>query len=199
MSLRKPTLAMLGLGAIAVAQISASTIDSFSFTPAADSPFTSSLNESFTSSEASITGSVSCDSDTTCTGELGELFLGVDLTGPADVPVDYSISGSLSGDTAGSGDLVIATIPEPFVIPTGDFSENILSHDLQPTGMVELNAIVNLTIPADETVTLPLTFTVGTPEPVGQSMIVLGLLGFAGLLRQRSARRIRRGMHASHM
>jgi hypothetical protein len=55
--------------------------------------------------------------------------------------------------------------------------------------MVELNAIVNLTIPAGETVTLPLTFTVGAvPEPVGQSAILLGLLGVIGLVRYRWAR-----------
>ena len=185
MNVRNLTLAVLVLAT----PIFASTIDNISFTPAADSPFASSLTESFTSTQALLAGTVSCDSASPCTGEVGQYFIGLDLTGPLDTPVSISISGNLSGDTAGSGDLIIASIPEPFVIPSGTFDENIFSHELAPGGLVDVNYTLNVTLPANETVTLPITFTVGAvPEPVGESMLVVGLLGLIGLIRYRATR-----------
>ncbi len=186
MIFRNLTLTALLLGVVATAPVVASTITSISFTPASDSPFTSSLTESFTSTQASVTGTVSCDSTSPCTGELGQVFIGLDLTN--ETLLSLNISGDLSGNTAGSGDVVIASIPEPFNIPTGDFDENIFSQDQPPLGMIETNYTVYLTLPAEETVTLPITLTASAavPEPFGQSIAVLALLGLTGLVRYRS-------------
>lgn len=191
MNFRNLTLARLVLGLVAAAPVFASTIENISFTPAEDSPFTSSLTESFTSTQASLEGTVSCVSDSTCSGDVGQFFIDLDLTGPGDTPVSISISGNLSGDTAGSGDLIIAGIPEPFAIPSGDFEETILSQELPPAGMIEVNYTADLSLPPGETVTLPITFTVGAPvpEPVGESIVVLGLLGLTGLVRYRRSTR----------
>jgi hypothetical protein len=175
---------------LAATPISASTIDSINFSPADDSPFTSSLTESFSSTVASVTGTISCDSDSTCTGGLGQFFIGLDLTGLVDTPMSIGISGNLSGDTAGSGEMIIATIPEPFAIPTGDFDTNIFSDEIPPLGMIDVNGYLDLTLPPGETLTLPLTWTLGTavPEPSSLAMLVLGLLGLAGVVRYRSSR-----------
>jgi hypothetical protein len=188
MSYRNLARAALLLGVVATAKVFASTIESISFTPASDSPFTTSLTESFTTTEATVTGTVSCFDDTPCSGEVGEFFVGLDAT--VNTPASISISGNLSGDTAGSGDLIIASIPEPFTIPSGDFDKTIFSNEIPPLGMIDTNFTLDLTLPAGETVTLPITLTIGAPvpEPVGQSMVLLGLIGLTGLVRWRSTR-----------
>jgi hypothetical protein len=175
---------------LAAAPISASTIDSFYFTLEDDSPFTSSLTESFSSTEASVTGTVSCDSESTCTGELGTFGLGLDLTGLVDTPASIDISGNLSGDLAGGGDLFVTSISYPFAIPSGDFDKILLSTELPPLGMIDVYGSLDLTLPPGETVTLPITLTVGTavPEPSGQAMLILGLLGLIGIVRYRFLR-----------
>jgi hypothetical protein len=185
MRIRNLTFAALVLGTMAVAPVFATTITAVNWMPASGSPFISSLNATFSGSQAFLTGPVSCDSASTCTGEVGEFFTNWDVT--AVTPVTYAISGNLTGDTAGSGNLIIATIPEAFALPAGNFNETIFSHEITLLGSIETNYILNLSLPAGQTVTLPVTVS-ATPEPVSLLMAALGLLGMAGLVRYRLTR-----------
>jgi hypothetical protein len=182
---------------LAAAPISASSIDSFSFTPVEGSPFASSLTESLSPSgtEASVTGTVSCESDSPCTGELATFAAEVDLTGLADTLASIDISGDLSGDTAGGGELFLTSPISnsyPFVIPSGAFDKPILSTEFPPVGLIEVAGSLDLTLAPGQEVSLPISFTLGSttavPEPSGQAMLVLGLLGLVGVVRYRSLR-----------
>jgi hypothetical protein len=173
------------LGLVAAAPVFATTITSVSFTPAGDSPFTQSLTATFSGTQADLTGTISCNSETTCTGEVGEYFTSWNITSPTFTTID--ISGNLSGETAGSGDLIIATIPEPFAVPAGEFSEPIFSGEITLLGAVQTNYILDLSLPAGQTLTIPITYS-AIPEPTAQSMIGIGLLAMIGLIHYRLRR-----------
>jgi hypothetical protein len=185
MRIRNFTFAALVLGTIAVAPVFATTITGVKFTPAVGSPFTSSLMATSSGTQAFLTGPISCDSGSTCTGEVGIYNINWDVT--AVTPVVHAISGTLSGNTAGSGSLIIAGIVYPFALPPGGFNETIATTEITLLGMIGTNYTLDLSIPAGQTVTLPLTVT-AAPEPTGQSMISLGLLGMIGLVRYRLTR-----------
>jgi len=154
--------------------------------PATGSPFTSRLIPTSSSTQTFLTGPVSCDSASTCTGEAGEFFTTWDVT--AVTPVVHAISGTLSGDTAGSGNLIIAGLVYPFALPPGEFNETIANTEANLLGMIQTNYILNLSLPAGQTVTLPLTES-ATLEPASLLMIALGFLGMIGLVRYRLLRK----------
>jgi hypothetical protein len=175
------------------AQVEASSINSFTFTTDS-SPFTTNLVESFSGSEASLTGTVSCDSTVACKGEVGTFDLGVDFTGPT-TPVSIDISGNLNGATPGVGLLHLSSPiskTHRFTIPDGSFDKTLVSTNVLPFGMVDVTGSFDLVLAPDQTVTLPLTFNIGprssVPEPSGEALLLLCALGAAGFVRYRYSR-----------
>ena len=183
---------------LAAAPSYASTITGFSF--AADpSPFTTDLSASYTGSEASVTGGVLCPSVTpetafrsfitssVCTGEVGTFSLDVDLTAPTKFTVD--ISGVLSGVTAAAGSVDILGVGDfPFSVKAGSFDDSILSITVPAVGPTDLDGSVDLTMARGQSITLPLTLNIGNttvPEPSAQALLIVGLLGLAGVFRNR--------------
>src|SRR5581483_10193275 len=102
MLLKKPFGLLLTVGALAVAPSYASSITSFTFTPSSGL-FTTALVETNSSSQASVTGSVTCSSTSVCSGEVGSFALGLDLSDPT-TPVSVEISGDNLGITDAGGD-----------------------------------------------------------------------------------------------
>jgi hypothetical protein len=175
----------------------ASSITGFTFTPNPSSTFTTSLSETFTSSEASLTGTVGCPSltatfralDTSlCTGDVG-FGLEVDLNEATEFTVE--ISGDLSGTTAATGDVLIKTLANvPFSVNPGSFDDTLVFTTLPAFGLIELAGALDLTLARGQEITLPLTLSIaGTstavPEPSGQVLLLVGLLGIAGVVRYR--------------
>jgi hypothetical protein len=189
---------------LATAPSYASSITGFTFTPDPSSPFTTSLSETFTSSEASVTGSVSCPAFTAtafrsltesiCSGEVGTFELAADFNEPTLFTVD--ISGVLSGTTAATGSV---DFPGPedysFSVKAGSFDDTVLSITVPGLGPGVADGALDLTMERGQEITLPLTLSVvGTssavPEPSGQALLLVGLLGFAGLVRYRRSKTV---------
>jgi hypothetical protein len=185
---------LLASAVLAAVPSYASSVTDFSFT-VDSSPFTSSLVETFSGSEASITGTVTCASTTACSGEVGTFDLGLDLT--ATTPLSAEISGILGGTTP-AGASVNITSPtskmSPFSISPGTFDKIIFSSLLPALGDVDVDGTFDLSLAAGQTIDLPLTFYVGTPpspvpEPGTQALLVAGLLGMVGVVRYRNRNR----------
>jgi hypothetical protein len=183
---------------LAAAPSYASSITGFTFTPDPSSQFNTSLSETFTSSEASVTGTVGCPSFTEarrslieglCSGEVGTFSLDVDLTVPTLFTVD--ISGVLSGETAATGSVDILDLGDfPFSVKAGSFDDTVLSVTLPAYGPVDVLGSLDLTMVRGQEITLPLTMSVAgkstaVPEPSGEALLIVGLLSFAGLIRNR--------------
>jgi hypothetical protein len=177
--------------------ITGSSITGFSFT-GDSSPFTSVLIETFTGSQASITGTVTCASTTPCSGEAGTFDLGLDIT--STTPFSAEISGILDGETRAGGSLDITSIllsrDFPFSVAPGPFDKVLFSTSLPPVGEVNVEGSIDFSLAAGQTIDLPLTFNVGTPsnpspvpEPASQALLVVGLLGIAGVVRYRNRNR----------
>ena len=185
---------LLASALLAAAPSYASSINSFTFN-SDSSPFTSVLVESMSGSQAMVTGSVECLSKTACSGEVGTFNLGVDLTG-STTPVSVDISGVLSGTTGASGAVAITTFGKdyPFSVAAGSFNDTILSLDLPALGDVSVHGALDLSLAAGQSITLPLTINVGAvssvPEPSGQALLLVGLLGLAVIFRYRSSRAV---------
>jgi hypothetical protein len=185
---------LLASALLAAAPSYASSINSFTFN-SDSSPFTSVLVESMSGSQAMVTGSVECLSKTACSGEVGTFNLGVDLTG-STTPVSVDISGVLSGTTGASGAVDITTFGKdyPFSVAAGSFNDTILSLDLPALGDVSVHGALDLSLAAGQSITLPLTINVGAvssvPEPSGQALLLVGLLGLAVIFRYRSSRAV---------
>lgn len=183
---------LLASALLAAAPSYASSINSFTFN-SDSSPFTSVLVENMSGSQAVVSGTVECLSKTACSGEVGTFTLGVDLTG-SSTPVSVDISGVLSGSTGASGSVDITTFGQdyPFSVATGSFNDTILSLDLPALGQISANGALDLSLAAGQSITLPLTINVGAvssvPEPSGQVLLLVGLLGLAGIVRYRSSR-----------
>jgi len=178
MPAKKSLVFLASIGFLA-ASASASSITSFSFT-ADPSPFSSSLSTSFTSTLGSVTGTVACDSDSACTGEVGTFSLGLNLVS-VSTPFSVEVSGTLSGDTAADAAVMFsspASVTYPFVIPVGDFDAVVLSTSAPALGAITLDGAFELSLAPGQTISLPINFNVGTvPEPSSQTLIGLGLLG----------------------
>jgi PEP-CTERM motif len=174
-----------------------SSITGFSFTEDS-SPFTSVLVESFSGSQASVTGTVTCASTTACSGEVGTFDLGLDLT--STTPLSAEISGILDGETPAGGSLNITSIflskDFPFSVTPGPFDKVLFATSLPALGEVNVGGSLDFSLAAGQTIDLPLTFNVGTPsnpspvpEPASQALLVAGLLGMAGVVRYRNRNR----------
>jgi len=191
---------LLASALLAAAPSYASSITGFSITTDPE-PYMSNLSDTVTSSEASVTGTVACPSQIVlvafvahpdvksvgCSGEVGFFSLGVDLNEPTEFTVD--ISGVLSPGAAATGSVDIAGIGDfPFDVSPGafDVTKTIL---LPAEGSTTLDGSVDLTMDAGQSIALPLNLSVaGTsavPEPSGQALLIVGLLGIAGFVRYR--------------
>jgi hypothetical protein len=170
---------------VAGTNASASSITSFSFT-ADPSPFFSNLTSSFTSTTGSVTGTVACDSDSACTGEVGTFSLGLDLVSMS-APFSVEVSGTLSEGSAADAALMFTSpgsVTYPFVIPVGDFDTVVLSTSAPALGAVTVDGAFDLSLAPGQTLSLPLNFNLGpVPEPSGQTLVGLGLLGIVCLTR----------------
>jgi hypothetical protein len=181
---------------LAAGPLHASSIDSFTFI-AADSPFTTSLFESFTNSEAIVSGTVTCDSTTVCIGPVGTFNLGVDFTDPS-TPLSVDVSGDLSGPyNAGASVRLRSPLHQafPFLVTDGSFDDNLVSAMLPPLGMTNIVGGFYMRMAPGQSVVLPIIIgldeVTATPEPSGEALIVVCLLGFAGLVRYRYTRTVR--------
>jgi hypothetical protein len=197
---------------LAAAPSYASSITGISLIPDASSPFNSDLSATLTSStEATVTGTVTCPTQVVaaafeaqvlaqsapCSGEVEGFSLGVDVTGPTEFTVDISgtlgnIPGDLSAGAAATGIVDITGIGDfPFNVSPGPF--DVTKSILLPAsveGSTTLVGSVDLTMGQGQEITLPLTLSVaGTtstvPEPSGQALLMVGLLGIAGVVRYR--------------
>jgi hypothetical protein len=186
---------LLASAVLAAVPSYASSITSFTFTEDS-SPFTSSLVETFSGSEASITGTVTCASTHACTGEVGTFDLGLDLT--STTPLSADISGILGGTSPAGGSLDITSPTylkkdSTFSVSTGAFDKQLFSTELPALGNIDVDGALDLSLAAGQSITLPLTFYAGNPSPVpepgSQALLVVGLLGMAGVVRYRSRKR----------
>lgn len=182
---KKSLIFLASIVFLAAANASASSITSFSFT-SDSSPFFSNLSSTFTSTVGSVTGTVACDSESPCTGEVGTFSLGLNLVSMS-APFSIEVSGTLSGDTAADAALMFSSpssVSYPFVIPVGDFDTVVLSTSAPELGAVTVDGAFDLSLAPGQTLTLPLNFDIGSvPEPSGQTLVGLGLLGIVCLSR----------------
>jgi hypothetical protein len=173
-SLRYAPLLLLTF--LAVGPLSASSIDNFTFAPS-DPIFVTTLSESYTPEEAFLNGSVSCDAQTACSGELGTFDLGLDLTDPSTLTVTND--GTLSGTTPATGSLDLespVTQVRNFVTPIGSFDQTRISQLLPAWGTVDVSETVFLTLQPGQTLTLPVTVGINAaaaPEPQGVAFLIL--------------------------
>lgn len=182
---------LLTAGALVVAPSYASSITSFTFTPTSG-PFTSVLVDSSSSSQASVTGSVTCASTSICSGEVGEFSLGLDLNEPSN-PFSAEISGDNLGVTTASGVLEISGYPTgiPFSFKPGDFDKVLIDTTLPELGNSTVDGSLDLSLAPGQEITLPLTFSVGTqvmatPEPSGVALLLAGLVALGAFMRHRN-------------
>jgi hypothetical protein len=178
---------------LAAGPLSASSIDNFTFVPT-DSIFVTDLSESYTADEAVVSGSISCDAQTACSGEVGTLNLGLDLTDPSTVTVTND--GTLSGTTPATGSVDLdspVTEVRNFVTPTGSFDQTRVSQLLPAWGSVDVSETVFLTLQPSQTLTLPVTVgldTAAAPEPQGVAFLLLAAaLSSGAFVRYRRSRR----------
>jgi hypothetical protein len=173
----------------AAAHMNASSITSFDFAVEPSSPFTTNLTSSFTSTEATVTGTIACESTTKCAGGLATFDVGLDLSGISTSSL--TISGELTGDREAFGVLTITSptfLPFlPFTIPLGTFDKTIVSSgDLPQIGLIDLKGSIDLGMLPGQTLTLPLTISINNvPEPSGQVLLLVAALGCAGFVRSR--------------
>jgi hypothetical protein len=169
----------------------ASSITSFSYT-LDPSIFSSTISDSVSGSEVIVTGTVACPvGAVSCNGEVGAFEIGLDF--PETGPVSVDISGVLSGTTPGSGSLDLTGLSGvAFNLTPGSFNDTLLSSVLPDLGAFTLTGTLDLSLAAGQSVSLPITVSVGntiaTPEPSGQALLVVGLLGLAGIVRYRFSR-----------
>lgn len=188
---------LLASAVLAAVPSYASTITDFSFTTDS-SPFTSVLTVTSTGSEASITGTVTCVSTSICSGEVGTFDLGLDLT--STTPLSAEISGILSGSTPAGGTLDLTSpaayaqdIPFSVAPGAGGFDKKIFSASLPALGDINVDGALDLSLLPGQSITLPLTFAVGSsspvPEPANAALLAVGLLGMAAAVRYRNRKR----------
>jgi hypothetical protein len=182
----------LAWSGLLVVQASGSEIVDATFTPVG-STFSTSLTTTFSGTQASVTGSVSCDSSSPCTGEVGTFSLTAYLTDPSN-PVSVDINGSLSGSSDAEGVLSLTSplsLTKPFTIPVGSFDDLLLSTDLPAIAPLVVDGSLNLSLAPDQTVALPLTFQVGTsavPEPASAGLLTAGIAGLLIIRRRMRAK-----------
>jgi hypothetical protein len=130
------------------------------------------------------------ESVTPCSGEVGVFSLGLDLNEPTEFTVD--ISGNLSAGAAATGSVDIPGVGDfPFSVSPGTF--DLTKTILLPSGLEgspTFAGSVDLTLDHGQEITFPITMSVaGTtstvPEPSGQALLIVGLLGIAGVVRYR--------------
>ena len=181
---------LLACVCFAATGLHASTIDSYTFTPDS-SVFTTNLTESFTSTEAVLAVTISCNSTTTCSGELGTFDLGLDLTEPG--VLSLTDVGSLTGDSSASGSVNLdAPIQQTrtFTVAPGDFDFTRYTNELPALGVINATGFVDLTLLPGQTLTLPVTIDFSAiPEPSGQVLLAVAALGLAGFVRRRYSQR----------
>jgi hypothetical protein len=181
---------LLACVCFAATRLHASTIDSYTFTPDS-SVFTTDLTESFTSTEAVLAGTISCNSTTTCSGELGTFDLGLDLTEPG--VLSLTDVGGLTGDSSASGSVNLdAPIQQTraFTVPVGNFDYTRYTKELPALGLIDVAGSVDLTLLPGQTLTLPVTIDFAAiPEPSGQVLLALAALGLAAFVRYRYSQR----------
>jgi hypothetical protein len=176
--------------------VTASAASILTFTAAAvpSNPFTiTGLTFGFTGSEASASGTITCNATTTCSGAALSFVLGV--TGlSATTPVSAEIVGDASAAATGS---FVETSPGPgafpFTVGIGHFDQTILSSSLPgvPGGALTIAGTLGFTIGAGQSITLPINFFLGAqpvPEPSSLALLGLGLLGVAVKLRRKTAK-----------
>jgi len=186
----------MALALFAAGQLCASSIDSFSFITDS-SPFTSDLVASISGPDALLTGTVACDSTTACSGEVGTFSLGLDLTNSSVISI--TSTGNLTGNTPGSGFVDLDTPIEKtraFSVPTGSFDHTRLTSEIPAWGMIDASGSINLTLQPGQVLTLPVAISFTSvasvvPEPSGQVLLLLCVLGAATIVRYRYSRTAR--------
>ena len=191
-SLRHAPLLLVAF--LAVGPLSASSIDNFTFVPA-DPIFVTNLSESYTPEESTLTGTISCDATTACSGEVGTFDLELDLTDPSTLTVTND--GTLSGTTPATGSVDVES-PVPlarnFVTPAGSFEQTRITQLMPAWGAVDVSESVFLTLQPGQTLTLlPVTVSINpaaAPEPQGVAfLLIAAALSTGALVRYGRSRR----------
>ena len=168
---------------------SAGTISSFTAVATPASSFSvGALTTTFSGSEASVSGTVTCNAETTCTGSA--ISFSVGITGlTASTPVSAEIVGDATANASG---LFVETTPVsasvPFTVAAGPFDTTIFSSSLPAVGSLLVTGNLSLTILAGQSISLPLNFFVGAqtvPEPSTFAFLGLGLLGLVAKFRRK--------------
>lgn len=114
----------------------------------------------------------------------------MDLNEPTVFTVD--ISGVLSGETAATGSVDFFAVGDydyPFSVKAGSFDDTVLSMTLPALGLSGVAGALDLTLARGQEIDLPFTISVAAtsavPEPSGQALFIVGLLGLAGVVRYR--------------
>jgi hypothetical protein len=181
----------------------ATTISAFNASAAPLTPFTITdltYGADFFAANASISATITCTADTSCSGEAIRYVMAFqDVTPPTPISIELvgnasaAASGSFAWSASSSNIVSVTTL---FTLASGPFDQSVLSTFL-PTGEggTASTASLFLTIAAGQSVTLPLNIFAGAqpvPEPGSLALFGLGLFGIAVNVRRRLQRK-RRG------
>ena len=174
----------------------AATISAFGASVAPSSPFTITdltYTADFLAADASISATVTCNADITCSGEAIRYFMGIQDVGP-QTPISAELVGNASAVTSGlfawsASSSTIVSVTTPFTLGSGPFDQSILSTYLPggAGGTASLPSLY-LTMAPGQSMVFSLDILIDAqpvPEPGSLVLCGLGLFGIAVNFRRR--------------
>ena len=178
----------------------AATISAFDTSVAPSSPFTITgltYSADFFAADASISATVTCNANTTCSGEAIGYSMAIQDVGP-QTPISAELVGNASAATSGTfawsaSSSYIVSVTTPFRLESGPFDQSILFTYLpdSPGGTASLPSL-NLTMGPGQSMAFSLDIWIDpqpVPEPGSLALCGLGLFGIAVNFRRRGKHR----------